>query len=44
VLMLVPRAVLVLHLRPVLVVVPGLHLLQTVGDEVSLLVAPKACL
>jgi hypothetical protein len=43
VLVLVPRAVLVLHLRLVLVVVLGLHLLQIVSEEVSLLVASKAC-
>jgi hypothetical protein len=44
VLEIVPRLVLVLRPQPVLVVVLGLHLLQTVSDEVSLLATLKASL
>jgi hypothetical protein len=43
-LVLMPRAVLALCLRPVLVVVDRLHLLWTLDDKVSLLAASKACL
>jgi hypothetical protein len=44
VLVIAPQSVLVVCSRPVLVVVLLLHLLWTVGDEVSWLAALNACL
>jgi hypothetical protein len=44
VLMLAPKVVPTLRLQPVLVVVLGFHLHRTVGEEVSLLATPEACM